>query len=98
MPIITPGKTNWTYIIIVLILAIIAGGIWVWQLYFEEESCLTENEFADWSFSEWWAKRIKNPEAVPIIYVKDKNTNQVKFSLQIEDVMDSGYPLEVHRC
>lgn len=60
--------------------------------------CLTDDEFADYPIDEKYDKEVKLPKLPLIINVRDKNTNRIKFSFQIENVIESYHPPELYKC
>src|SRR3989344_3082101 len=50
-------------------------------------SCLSDNEYADYSIDEKYAKEIKIPTVPVTIFVRDKLSNEVKSSFVIENLI-----------
>ena len=60
--------------------------------------CLGENEIVDYDRISLNPAITQPKESSPMIFVKNKSTGEVIKSFQIENVRDSGYPMEVHKC
>jgi len=56
-------------------------------------TCLGGNEYVDYKIE-------KSPlgGGVVQIFIKDKDTNQEKFSFQTENIIESYHPMELHKC
>ena len=102
MQLITEGKTNWKYILIVVVLAfLVGGGVW---FYKEEEICLdcfgppisggpeTKNETADWKTyrNEEYGFEVEYPESY---FIKEVNVSLPPDEAVPEDHV-AGYQYE----
>ncbi|TSC96977.1 MAG: hypothetical protein Athens071426_542 [Parcubacteria group bacterium Athens0714_26] len=62
------------------------------------KECLEENEMVDYDRISLNPAITQPKESSPTIFVKNKSTGKVIKSFQIENVRDSGYPIEIHKC
>jgi len=60
--------------------------------------CLGEDEIADYPIDESYAKELKYPMFPLSINIKDKKTNEIKFSFKIDNVSKATNALEMYKC
>lgn len=99
------SKNKKLFVFLVIVITVIIAGFW-WFNYRQKEvmrsnvhdECLRENEKADYSIDESYAKELKYPKFPLSINIKDKNTNEVKFNFKIDKVSKAANALEVYNC
>ena len=61
--------------------------------------CLEKDEFADYPIDGRYAKEIKMPQIPLIVYIKDRDTNEIKHNFRIDNVREGQSSIiELHTC
>lgn len=70
----------------------------VTQKELSPNGCLEENEIADYDRASLFPEITQPKERSPLIFVKNRNTGVAIKSFRINNVRDSAYPMELHKC
>lgn len=95
----------------VALFIIVTGSLWFYLNYLHLQSviiapvlkikhglCLEENEVVEYERISQHSYLTQPKEASPVIYIRNKITNETMVSFRVENVRDSGHPIEIHKC
>lgn len=99
------------FLIIIIVLGLLIGAVFYFRNFLANQKaakldvtpaksvCLKDNEYADYTIDEKYAKEIKVPKNPLVISVRDKQTLKEKFSFRIENInTDIAHSLELYKC
>lgn len=67
------------------------------EVKISHEPCLSDDEAAEYEIKEK-KRSLGDTEGMAIIYIRDKTTNKIKYSFEIDSVWVNYHPAEIHNC